>query len=33
MQDTHKTLTDEEVDAVVADVIRAAEANGATLRV
>ncbi len=33
MQDTHKTLTDEEVDAVVADMIRAAEANGATLRV
>ncbi|AZN35460.1 phenylalanine--tRNA ligase subunit beta [Iodobacter ciconiae] len=33
MQDTHKTLTDEEVDAVVADIIRAAEANGATLRV
>ncbi|MFC7422012.1 phenylalanine--tRNA ligase subunit beta [Iodobacter arcticus] len=33
MQDTHKTLTDEEVDAVVADVIRAAEANGVTLRV
>ncbi|NHQ84911.1 phenylalanine--tRNA ligase subunit beta [Iodobacter sp. HSC-16F04] len=33
MQDTHKTLTDEEVDAVVADMIRAAEASGATLRV
>jgi len=33
MQDTHKTLTDEEVDAVVADMLRAAEVNGATLRV
>ncbi|GAA5784901.1 phenylalanine--tRNA ligase subunit beta [Chitiniphilus shinanonensis] len=33
MQDTHKTLTDEEVDAAVAKLIRQAEAAGATLRV
>ncbi|TJZ75623.1 phenylalanine--tRNA ligase subunit beta [Chitiniphilus eburneus] len=33
MQDTHKTLTDEEVDAAVAKLIRRAEAAGATLRV
>jgi phenylalanyl-tRNA synthetase beta chain len=33
MQDTHKTLTDEEVDAVIAEMLRAAEANGATLRI
>ncbi|WP_255987871.1 phenylalanine--tRNA ligase subunit beta [Chitinolyticbacter albus] len=33
MQDTHKTLTDEEVDAAVAKLVRQAEAAGATLRV
>ncbi|GAB7128251.1 phenylalanine--tRNA ligase subunit beta [Silvimonas sp. JCM 19000] len=32
MQDTHKTLTDEEVDATVAALIAAAAAHGATLR-